>query len=56
MLSLFSQEYSFEKIAEAMNITPNTVKTYRQKIMTKLSVKTGVGLGKFSLLNEYLSY
>jgi DNA-binding NarL/FixJ family response regulator len=54
VLSLMAKEYSIEYIAEMMNITPNTVKTYRQKIMTKLGVKTGLGLGRFCLLNEYI--
>lgn len=48
MLLLIGEEHSVEKISEIMNVAPNTVKTYRQNIMEKLGVKSGVGLGKFA--------
>lgn len=52
ILCLFGKELSIEEIALRMRISPNTVKTYRQKIMHKLGVKSGVGLGRFSMLLE----
>lgn len=48
ILLLIGEEHTVEKISDIMNVSPNTVKTYRQNIMLKLGVKTGVGLGKFA--------
>jgi DNA-binding CsgD family transcriptional regulator len=50
----FGNELSIAEISQLMNITSNTVKTYRQKIMTKLGIKSGIGLGRYSMLTELL--
>ncbi|MEX0811095.1 MAG: LuxR C-terminal-related transcriptional regulator [Chitinophagales bacterium] len=52
ILKMIVEECTSEKIGELLDISANTVKTYRQNIIKKLGVKTSVGLGKFAWLFE----
>ena len=48
VLKLISKEYSSREIAEELNISVNTVETFRKKLIKKLKVKNVVGLALYA--------
>ncbi|MCC6540771.1 MAG: response regulator transcription factor [Flavobacteriales bacterium] len=48
VIVLIAQERTNEEIGEIMHISPDTVKTHRKRVMTKLNVRTSAGLVKYA--------
>lgn len=55
ILSLVSQEFSNEKIAERLFISERTVETHRRNIFTKTDTKSIVGLIKYAIKYELIN-
>ncbi len=49
VLKLIYEEYNSQEIADKLNISENTVKTYRKSLMLKTGAKNVVGLMKYAL-------
>lgn len=49
VLKLITEEYTTQKIAEKLFLSPKTIETHRQNLMLKLEVKNSIGLVKISL-------
>lgn len=49
VLKLVSQEYNSAEIADLLNISQNTVDTYRKKLLKKTNVKNSVGLALYAV-------
>lgn len=54
VLRLIVQEYSSVEIAEILNLSINTVTTYRKSLIKKTNVKNTVGLIKFALKHKII--
>lgn len=52
VVRLIALEYNSLEIADLLNITINTVKTYRKNILKKLNEKSTVGLIKFAIKHK----
>lgn len=49
IIRLVAQERTNDEIAMALNVSPETVKTQRKKLMTKLNVRSVAGLVKYAV-------
>jgi len=54
ILELISLEMSNSKIASVLNLSLNTIATYRKKLFSKLNVNSSVGLVKAAFQNNLL--
>ena len=54
VLRLIVQEYSSVEIAEILNLSINTVTTYRKSLIKKTNLKNTVGLIKFALKHKII--
>lgn len=54
VLRYIVQEYSSGEIASIMDISINTVDTYRKRLYKKLNVKSSVGLAMYALKNRLI--
>lgn len=54
ILELIAKEYTTEKIAEKLYISPRTVESHRKNIFTKTGARTIVGLIRYSLKNNLI--
>lgn len=52
VLKMVIKEYSTSEIATKLNISTNTVKTYRKRIFSKLEVNNIVGLAMYAVKNN----
>jgi DNA-binding NarL/FixJ family response regulator len=53
VLELIVKEYTSQDIADKLFISKRTVEGHRKKIMSKLGIKTSIGLVKFALENNF---
>jgi DNA-binding NarL/FixJ family response regulator len=54
ILKLIAQQYSTNKIAEVLFISPSTVGTHRKNLIKKLKVKNSVGLALYAIKNKMI--
>lgn len=54
VLRLIAQEYSTSQISEELNISVNTVETYRKSLLKKINVKNAVGLAMYAVKNKLI--
>lgn len=54
VLRLIAQEHSSPEISEILNISVNTVETYRKSLLKKTKVKNAVGLAMYAVKNNIL--
>jgi len=52
VLKLVSKEYSTIEIADFLNLSVNTVETYRKRLLKKINVKNAVGLAMYAVKNN----
>ncbi|KGL61883.1 response regulator transcription factor [Polaribacter sp. Hel1_85] len=52
VLKLITKEYSTIEMADLMNLSTNTVETYRKSLLKKLNVKNAVGLAMYAVKNK----
>ena len=52
VLKLVTKEYSTSEMADSMNLSVNTVETYRKNLLRKLNVKNAVGLAMYAVKNN----
>ena len=52
VLKLITKEYSTIEMADLMNLSVNTVETYRKSLLKKLNVKNAVGLAMYAVKNK----
>lgn len=52
VLRLITKEYSTIEMADFMNLSVNTVETYRKSLLKKLNVKNAVGLAMYAVKNN----
>lgn len=52
VLKLVTKEYSTIEMADFMNLSVNTVETYRKNLLRKLNVKNAVGLAMYAVKNN----
>ena len=52
VLKLITKEYSTLEMADIMNLSRNTVETYRKSLLKKLNVKNAVGLAMYAVKNN----
>jgi len=52
VLKLITKEYSTIEMADLMNLSVNTVETYRKRLLKKLNVKNAVGLAMYAVKNK----
>jgi DNA-binding NarL/FixJ family response regulator len=52
VLKLITKEYSTIEMADLMNLSTNTVETYRKSLLKKLNVKNAVGLAMYAVKNN----
>ncbi len=52
VLKLITKEYSTIEMADLMNLSVNTVETYRKSLLKKLNVKNAVGLAMYAVKNN----
>ncbi|WP_158841149.1 response regulator transcription factor [Polaribacter sp. L3A8] len=52
VLKLITKEYSTIEMADLMNLSTNTVETYRKSLLKKLKVKNAVGLAMYAVKNN----
>ena len=52
VLKLITKEYSTIEMADSMNLSVNTVETYRKSLLKKLNVKNAVGLAMYAVKNK----
>lgn len=52
VLKLITKEYSTIEMADIMNLSTNTVETYRKSLLKKLNVKNAVGLAMYAVKNN----
>jgi DNA-binding CsgD family transcriptional regulator len=56
ILQLIAQEYTSEKIADKLFISPRTVETHRKNILAKTNSATLIGLLKYAVRNELVAF
>jgi len=56
IIKLIALEYSGKKISEKLFISTNTVETHRKNLLKKLKVKGSIGLVKYAIKNNLISY
>ena len=54
VLRLIAQEHSSPQISEVLNISVNTVETYRKSLLKKTKVKNAVGLAMYAVKNKII--
>lgn len=54
VLKLIAKENSSPEIADILNISPNTVDTYRKNLLKKINVKNSVGLAMYAVKNKII--
>jgi DNA-binding NarL/FixJ family response regulator len=54
VLKLITKEYSTIEIADFLNLSVNTVETYRKSLLKKINVKNAVGLAMYAVKNNLL--
>lgn len=54
VIKLISEGKSIKSISEILNLSPNTVNTYRKRIMDKMSMKSNVELAIYAYKNKIL--
>jgi len=54
IMRLILEEYSSIEIADILNISINTVNTYRRNLLIKTKAKNTVGLAKFALKHKII--
>ena len=52
VLKLITKEYSTIEMADLLNLSTNTVETYRKSLLKKLNVKNAVGLAMYAVKNK----
>ncbi|MEO9572170.1 MAG: response regulator transcription factor [Polaribacter sp.] len=52
VLKLITKEYSTIEMADLMNLSVNTIETYRKSLLKKLNVKNAVGLAMYAVKNK----
>lgn len=52
VLKLITKEYSTIEMADLLNLSTNTVETYRKSLLKKLNVKNAVGLAMYAVKNN----
>ena len=52
VLKLITQEHSTLEMADIMNLSRNTIETYRKSLLKKLNVKNAVGLAMYAVKNN----
>lgn len=52
VLKLITKEYSTIEIADFLNLSVNTVETYRKSLLKKINVKNAVGLAMYAVKNN----
>ena len=52
VLKLITKEYSTIEMADLLNLSVNTVETYRKSLLKKLNVKNSVGLAMYAVKNN----
>jgi len=52
VLKLITKEYSSAEMADFLNLSINTVDTYRKSLLRKLNVKNAVGLAMYAVKNN----
>lgn len=52
VIRLICDERTTEEIADELSITPNTVKSHRKKIMTKIGVRNIAGVVRYAMEND----
>jgi len=52
VLKLITKEYSTLEMADFLNLSVNTVETYRKSLLKKLNVKNAVGLAMYAVKNN----
>ncbi|MEE9407116.1 MAG: response regulator transcription factor [Polaribacter sp.] len=52
VLKLVTKEYSTSEMADFLNLSVNTVETYRKNLLRKLNVKNAVGLAMYAVKNN----
>jgi len=52
VLKLITKEYSTIEMADLMNLSVNTIETYRKSLLKKLNVKNAVGLAMYAVKNN----
>ncbi len=52
VLKLVTKEYSTIEIADYLNLSVNTVETYRKSLLKKINVKNAVGLAMYAVKNN----
>ena len=55
-LKLASTDMTYKEIAQAMNMTPRHIDTYRDALFTKLEVKSRVGLAIYAVKNGIITF
>lgn len=54
VLRLIAQEHSSPEISDILNISVNTVETYRKSLLKKTKVKNAVGLAMYAVKNKII--
>lgn len=54
VLKLVAKEYSTIEMADLLNLSINTVETYRKSLLKKINVKNAVGLAMFAVRNKII--
>jgi DNA-binding NarL/FixJ family response regulator len=52
VLKLITKQYSTTEMADLMNLSTNTVETYRKSLLKKLKVKNAVGLAMYAVKHK----
>ena len=52
VLKLITKEHSTKEMADLMNLSVNTIDTYRKSLLKKLNVKNAVGLAMYAVKNN----
>ncbi|RCS26483.1 DNA-binding response regulator [Polaribacter sp. WD7] len=52
VLKLITKQYSTAEMADFLNLSVNTVETYRKSLLKKLNVKNAVGLAMYAVKNN----
>lgn len=52
VIRLITKEHSTAEMADLMNLSVNTVETYRKSLLKKLNVKNAVGLAMYAVKNK----
>jgi two-component system invasion response regulator UvrY len=55
-LKLASTDMTYKEVAQAMNMTPRNIDSYRDALFTKLDVKSRVGLAIYAVKNGIITF